>query len=267
MLDSLDIEMTVRLYPFVAVLGIMVLWEAVFPRRVDSRRLKRWPANFGIFLINVIILLIVPVTAVAAAIISIEYKFGLFFWVEFPFWPKVIFSLLFLDAIIYWQHRLFHMFKPLWRIHRMHHTDNAFDVTTALRFHPIEIFLSVFVKAIAIILIGVPVFAVVLFEIILNGAAMFNHSNIRMPIWLDRIIRFVIVTPDMHRVHHSIHKNEHDYNFGFFLSIWDWAFQSYRHQPKDGHEKMVIGLNEFDDAEVTRIDKLLTQPFRNGNLS
>ena len=262
MRDFLGFDTLLRLIPFISILTLMVVWEAVLPRRAESQRLRRWPSNFGIFLVDAAMLIALPVSAVAAALFSIEYKFGLFFWVEFSFWPKVIFCLLALDLLIYWQHRLFHMFNTLWRVHRMHHTDTVFDVTTALRFHPIEIFLSIFLKAGVIILLGAPVLAVILFEIILNGAAMFNHSNIRIPLWLDQVIRWVIVTPDMHRVHHSIHKREYSHNFGFSLSIWDRLFRSYTPQPEDGHQTMTIGLDKFNAPGEARLDKLISQPFR-----
>ncbi len=262
MRDYLSFETLLRLIPFISILALMVVWELIFPRRAESGRLLRWPSNFGVFLIDVAMLVALPVSAVSAALISIEYKFGLFFWIEAAFWPKVIFCLIALDLLVYWQHRLFHQFHILWRVHRMHHTDTAFDVTTALRFHPIEIFLSIFLKAGVIILLGAPVLAVILFEIILNGAAMFNHSNIRIPLWLDQGIRWFIVTPDMHRVHHSIHKKEYSHNFGFSLSVWDRLFRSYTSQPEDGHRTMAIGLDKFNDPKEVRLDKLISQPFR-----
>ncbi len=263
MLEYLDFETLLRLIPFIAILTLLVVWELIFPRRAGSGRRLRWPSNFGIFLIDVAMLVALPVSAISAALVSIEYKFGLFFQMEAPFWPKVIFCLIALDLLVYWQHRLFHRFHILWRVHRMHHTDTAFDITTALRFHPIEIFVSILLKAGVIILLGAPVLAVILFEIILNGAAMFNHSNIRIPLWLDRVVRWVIVTPDMHRVHHSIHKKEYSHNFGFCLSVWDRLFRSYTPQPEDGHQAMVIGLEVFNTPEEARLDKLISQPFRN----
>jgi len=216
-----------------------------------------------VFLLNGVMLTILPITAVSAALVSLEYKFGLFYWVEVPFWPKVIFSVIVLDLVIYWQHRFFHVWDMGWRIHRMHHADTGFDATTALRFHPVEIFISVFIKAVAIMLLGAPVFAVVLFEVILNGSAMFNHSNFRLPLWLDRLIRPVIVTPDMHRVHHSTKSSEHNMNYGFALSVWDRIFGSYLPQPSAGHEEMEIGLKRFREPAEMRVDKLITQPFRN----
>ena len=195
MFDSIDFEILLRSIPFAVILCLLILWEYVFPKRIGVERWQRWPSNLGIFTINVVMLMILPISAVLATLVSIEHKFGLFFWYEISFWPKVIFTLVVLDLTIYWQHRLFHKFRILWRIHRTHHTDGVLDVTTALRFHPVEIFLSVVIKAVVIILLGAPTFAVIVFEIILNGAAMFNHSNIRMPVWLDRIVEMVCCHP------------------------------------------------------------------------
>ncbi len=265
MLESLSPDMVIRLYVFCIVLGVMVLWELLSPRRTNTPRKRRWQSNFGVFLINIILLMVVPMSALEAALLSLDYKFGLFIWFKVSLWPSIILTLLVLDMAIYWQHRLLHLFRPLWRIHRMHHTDTAFDVTTALRFHPIEILLSIFIKAVVIILLGAPILGVIAFEILLNSAAMFNHSNVRIAPWLDKYIRHIVVTPDMHRVHHSIHKDEHHFNYGFFLPCWDWLFASYHAQPKDGHQSMTIGLDIFNQEEEAGLDKLLTQPFRSNH--
>lgn len=262
MFENLSFDMVVRLYAFLMVLGVMVLWELLAPRRLGVLRKLRWPSNFGIFLINSALLVIVPISALGASLLALEYKFGLFILFKVTLWPSIIITLLILDATIYWQHRLFHMLQSCWPIHRMHHTDTEFDVTTALRFHPIEILLSILIKAVVIILIGAPILAVIGFEIILNSSAMFNHSNVRIPRWLDKCLRYIVITPDMHRVHHSVHKNEHDFNYGFCLSCWDRLFGSYLDQPKDGHQEMKIGLEIFNQKEEARLDKLLTQPFR-----
>lgn len=261
-MDFLSPESTVRLWVFMVMAVALVLCELAFPRRTQSRRLLRWPGNFGIFLTNAVMLALLPISAVAAAVFSIQYKFGLFYWFEIAFWPKVVATIVILDLVIYFQHRLLHMVPCLWRVHRMHHTDPEFDFTTALRFHPIEIFLSILIKAVAIVLIGAPVFAVIVFEIILNGSAMFNHSNLKLPGLVDRFVRLVLVTPDMHRVHHSILSREHNMNYGFALSLWDRIFGSYRAQPSGSHEAMEIGLPEFRDERESRIDWLVTHPFR-----
>ena len=255
-------ETIVRLTAFLGVLAVMIIWEFGSPRRQNTRRSSRWPANFGIVVLNTLMLALVPVTAVGAALFSVFNQFGLLTLVQLSLWPKIFISLLILDLAIYWQHRLFHLMAPFWRIHRMHHTDTAIDVSTGLRFHPIEILLSILIKAAVIILIGAPVLAVVAFEILLNGSAMFNHSNIKLPKTVDRWLRYLIVTPDMHRVHHSSRANEHHRNFGFCLSIWDRLFSSYKAQPVDGHLDMTIGLDRFDEPEESRLDRLLTQPFR-----
>ena len=260
---NLNFETQIRLVIFIALLVLLIALEVVLPKRGNMARKPRWSANFAIFLLNVVVLALVPVSAISAALVSIEYKFGVFFWLELPFWYKIIASIIVLDLVIYWQHRLFHRFAWGWRIHRMHHTDTAFDVTTALRFHPIEIIASILIKAVFIILLGAPLFAVVLFEIILNGSAMFNHSNLHLPRFFDRLLRGLIVTPDMHRVHHSVDSAEHNSNYGFCLSVWDRIFASYTAQPKLTHEKMLIGLDGFQHKNEMRIDKLLSQPFRN----
>ena len=262
MFESLSLESVVRLSAFTVMAIILASWEWLFPRRRNSRKLLRWPGNFGVFMLNVIMLTLIPLSAVGAAIISIQYKFGLFYWVEVTFWPKVVFSILFLDLVIYWQHRIFHMIPLMWRIHRMHHTDIDIDFTTALRFHPIEIFISILIKAVAIIAIGAPVFAVIAFEVILNSSAMFNHSNVAMPRLIDKMIRLFIVTPDMHRIHHSTNYQEHSMNYGFALSLWDRLFSSYRDQPAGQHPTMEIGLSIFNQDKEARLDKLITQPFR-----
>lgn len=261
-MDFLSPESTARLSVFVIMALVLVLWELASPMRSESRRLLRWPGNLGIFLTNVAMLALLPISAVSAALFSIQHKFGLFFWFEIPFWPKVIGTLVLLDLVIYFQHRLFHMVPSLWRVHRMHHTDTEFDFTTALRFHPIEIFLSILLKAVVIILLGAPLLAVIAFEIILNAAAMFNHGNLRLPGPVDRVIRLVIVTPDMHRVHHSVLSREHNMNYGFALSIWDRLFRSYRAQPSGSHDAMEIGLPGFTDGREYRFDHLVAEPFR-----
>jgi len=266
MIDALSFEDILRISAFTLIAVIMVLWELLFPRRGPSKKRVRWPGNLGIFLINTCMLALIPITAVGAAVFSIQNQFGLFYWVELEFWPKVILCILILDLLIYWQHRIFHMIDPFWRIHRMHHTDTAFDFTTALRFHPIEIFISILVKAVAIILLGAPAFAVIAFEIILNGSAMFNHGNIKIPKVVDRGLRWIIVTPDMHRIHHSVDPNEHNMNYGFFLSVWDRIFGSYLNQPRQPQTTMPIGLEIFNQDSEARVDRLMTQPFRKNTI-
>ncbi len=258
----MTIETQLRLAVFFLVLIGMMTWEVLVPRRKTQKRKLRWPANLGIVALNSLLLMLLPVTAVGAALFSIFNHFGLFVWLEMPLWPSIILSLLILDLTIYWQHRIFHAIPQAWPIHRMHHTDTEFDVTTGLRFHPIEILISIVIKAAVIVLIGVPLLAAIAFEIILNATAMFNHANIKLPTAVDKALRWLIVTPDMHRVHHAIHAREYNRNYGFNLSIWDRLFSSYTAQPQDGHSDMQIGQSEYRAPAEARLPKLLTQPFR-----
>ncbi len=251
-----------RLSVFFILLLCMMSWEWWTPRREKQNRKIRWPSNLALIVFNTLLLIMIPITVVSASLFSIFNHFGLFIYLELPLWPSIILSLVILDLTVYWQHRLLHIIPKVWPIHRMHHTDTELDVTTALRFHPLEIILSLFIKVAIIILIGAPLLAVIAFEIILNGIAMFNHSNIKLPAAVDKILRWLFVTPDMHRVHHSVHPAEYNNNYGFNLSIWDRIFSSYTESPKDGHVEMKIGQLEYRDTSEARLDKLLTQPFR-----
>jgi len=261
----LHYESSIRLGCFCAVLLVMIGWEWRRPRRVLSLpRARRWPANLGIVIIDSLVLrLTFPVLAVGVASAAEAQGWGLWHWLHAPSWLALIGSLLLLDLTIYGQHVLFHRVPILWRLHRMHHTDLDFDATTALRFHPLEIVLSMLIKLAVVVALGVPPAAVVLFEVILNAAAMFNHGNVALPKWLDRGLRWIVVTPDMHRVHHSVRVEETDSNFGFNLPWWDRLFGTYRDQPHDGHTGMTIGLEYFRDGRATRLDGLLMQPFLN----
>jgi len=258
-------EPMIRLACFFAVLLAMMLWEWRKPRRALSLpRARRWPANLGIIVVDSVVLrLVFPVLAVGAAELAAARGWGLFHGLNAPFWLALPASLLILDLAIYTQHVVFHKVAVLWRLHRMHHTDLDFDVTTALRFHPLEIVLSMLIKLVLVTLLGVPAVAVMLFEVILNATAMFNHGNVGLPRRLDRALRWILVTPDMHRVHHSIRPEETDSNFGFNLPWWDRLFGTYRDQPRDGHAGMTIGLEYFRDRRATRLYGLLLQPFLN----
>ena len=255
----------IRLACFFAVLLAMMLWEWRKPRRALSLpRARRWPANLGIIVVDSIVLrLVFPVLAVGAAELAAARGWGLLHGLHAPFWLALPASLLILDLAIYTQHVVFHKAAVLWRLHRMHHTDLDFDVTTALRFHPLEIVLSMLIKLVLVTLLGAPAVAVMLFEVILNATAMFNHGNVGLPRRLDRALRWILVTPDMHRVHHSIRPEETDSNFGFNLPWWDRLFGTYRDQPRDGHAGMTIGLEYFRDRRATRLYGLLLQPFLN----
>jgi sterol desaturase/sphingolipid hydroxylase (fatty acid hydroxylase superfamily) len=243
----------------------MALWEVFAPRRVRSvGRVRRWPSNLGIVVLDAaLVRILIPVAAVGAAAYAAQRGWGLLNLTAWPFWIDVIVGFVVLDLVIYAQHVAFHKVPVLWRLHRMHHADLDIDVSTGLRFHPIEILLSMLIKIAVVMLIGVPPVAVVAFEVVLNATSMFNHSNAAMPLWLDRIVRLFVVTPDMHRVHHSIKRHETDSNYGFNLPWWDWVFRTYRPQPEAGHERMTIGLPIFRDPKELRLDRLITQPFRN----
>ncbi len=263
MIDWLRYEPVIRLSCFLGVLLAMMWWEWRQPRRTPNLpRTRRWPANLGIVVVDSIVLrLVFPVLAVGVAGWAQAHGLGLFHWLNAPLSLAILASLVLLDLAIYVQHVAFHKVPLLWRLHRMHHTDLDFDVTTALRFHPLEIVLSMLIKWAVVVLLGTPPVAVLLFEVILNATAMFNHSNVRLPLELDRTLRWVLGTPDMHRVHHSVRPEETDSNFGFNLPWWDRLFGTYRHQPRDGHIGMTLGLECFRDWRATRLDGLLLQPF------
>jgi sterol desaturase/sphingolipid hydroxylase (fatty acid hydroxylase superfamily) len=261
---ELNSEHAVRLAAFAAVFAVMAAWEVMAPRRpLSVGRTPRWPANLGIVAIDaVLVRVLIPTAAVGMAIIASERGWGLFNITPWPRWLEAVLGFLILDLVIYAQHVAFHKVPWLWRLHRMHHADLEIDVSTGLRFHPIEILLSMLLKMAAVVLLGIPALAVVVFEVVLNATSLFNHSNAAMPSWLDRIVRFVVVTPDMHRVHHSILRRETDSNYGFNLPWWDRLFGTYRPEPEQGHDGMMIGLPAFRDPSELRIDRLLTQPFR-----
>ncbi len=255
-------EPLIRGGAFALILLLMILWEVLAARRTQQiPRRQRWPANLSVVALNTLALrLIFPLAAVGAALIAAEQGWGLFNLFAVPMWLAVIVSVVLLDMAIYFQHRLFHAVPWLWRLHRMHHTDLEFDVTTGLRFHPVEILLSMCIKFAAVILLGAPAVAVLIFEVLLNATSMFNHGNIRLPVRLDRWLRLLVVTPDMHRVHHSIIRRETDSNFGFSLPWWDRLFRTYRDQPAAGHPGMTIGIESFRETRDLRLDRMLLQP-------
>ncbi|WP_339801384.1 sterol desaturase family protein [uncultured Marinobacter sp.] len=270
MTDTLLVhEPAIRVGFFVSVLVIMVLWEISAARRPQAiGRMTRWPGNLMIVVLDTLaVRVLFPVAAVGAALMASDNGWGLLNLAELPAWLSVVLAVLVLDAAIYFQHRVFHAVPWLWRLHRMHHADLEFDVTTALRFHPLEILLSMMIKMAVIVLLGAPVLAVVIFEVLLNATAMFNHGNVRLPLWLDKRLRLIVVTPDMHRVHHSVIRRETDSNFGFNLPWWDRLFGTYRDQPEKGHLGMTIGIEDFRTKRDLRLDLMLVQPFRNSVLS
>jgi sterol desaturase/sphingolipid hydroxylase (fatty acid hydroxylase superfamily) len=257
-------ETTVRLSIFATVLVVMALAEAAWPRRERTLpRLTRWPSNLAVVVLDsLLVRLVFPMTAVAVAALGEARGWGLLNVMQVPAWIAVPVAVIVLDLVIYLQHVMFHAVPTLWRLHRMHHADLDFDVTTGSRFHPVEIMLSMVIKLTVIAALGAPALAVLIFEVLLNATAMFNHGNLRLPLWLDRWVRLLVVTPDMHRVHHSVVVRETNSNFGFNLSVWDRMFGTYRDQPEAGHDGMAIGVETIRDPAEQRLDRMLTQPFR-----
>lgn len=261
---TLQNEPAIRLAVFVTVFATMAIWELLAPRRqLTVNRGGRWLTNLALVIVDAIaVRLLVPVLAVSWAQTLTEKSWGLFNWLELPFWFEFILAIALLDMLIYWQHVASHKINVLWRFHKVHHVDRDIDVTTGARFHPVEIVLSMFYKLLCISILGPMAFAVLVFEVLLNASAMFNHSNVNLSPTLDRILRTLVVTPDMHRVHHSVLRNETDSNFGFFLSVWDKCFGSYITQPTNGHEGMTIGLALQQNTNPNRLFWALAFPFK-----
>lgn len=260
----LDNEPTIRILGFVSVLSAMAVWEILATRRPQTiKRRVRWPGNLAIVILDTLaVRLLFPLAAVGAAIYASDQGWGLLNLTSMPGWVAVVLAVLALDLAIYFQHRIFHAVPWLWRLHRMHHADLEFDVTTGLRFHPLEILLSMAIKMAVVVIIGAPALAVVVFEVLLNATSLFNHGNIRLPQRVDRWLRLLLVTPDMHRVHHSAIQRETDSNFGFSVPWWDRLFGTYRAQPEKGHLGMTIGIENFRTEHDLRLDQMLVQPFR-----
>lgn len=260
----MNTEILLRGGVFLGVFIVIALWEALLPRRQRqlSRR-TRWPANLGLVLVNTIALrMVFPLATLGMALSTAQLGWGLFNQLQWPVWIEVVLAFVLLDLAIYWQHRLTHQIPLLWRLHRVHHADLDFDCTTGLRFHTLEILLSMLYKWLVILLLGPAVVAVLIFEIVLNGMALFNHANASLPAKIERHLRWLLVTPDMHRVHHSSIPQETNSNYGFNLSCWDRLFGSYREQPELGHETMQIGLREYQDQnQVARLPAMLLIPF------
>lgn len=257
-------EPLIRLAAFLGVLAAMALWEVAAPRRRrDIPRLVRWTNNLALVVLDTAILrLTFPIVAVGLAVMAEERSWGILNNIDVPAWLAITLSMLLLDLAIYLQHVMFHAVPGLWRLHRMHHADLDFDTTTGLRFHPVEILLSMGIKLAVVAALGPPAVAVLMFEVVLNAAALFNHANLSLPRRVDRVLRWFLVTPDMHRVHHSVDPREANSNFGFSLPWWDRLLGTYVAQPAKGHEGMDIGLERFRTTRDLWLDRMLLQPLR-----
>lgn len=256
--------MIVRLGLFGGVLLLMTLWELAAPRRrLVARKGPRWASNLGVLVVNTVAArFLVPITAVATASLCETYQWGVLQQVEWPAWVEFALAVAALDLAIYLQHVMFHAVPLFWRLHMVHHADLDIDVTTGLRFHTLEIVLSAIIKLAAVLVLGPTAVAVVTFEVVLNATAMFNHSNVKLTLTCDSLLRWFVVTPDMHRVHHSVIRRETNSNFGFNLPWWDYLFGTYQPQPDKGHEEMEIGLTEYkDEKQVDRLLGILWLPF------
>lgn len=262
--DVADLEVWIRLTAFVGVFALLATWEIIAPlRRRSIARARRWPGNLGITIIDAVaVRILFPTAAAGLALIAHERGWGLLNHIQLPDWASILIAVVALDFILYVQHVLFHAVPGLWRLHRMHHADLELDVTTGVRFHPLEIILSMGIKFAAVVALGAPALAVLMFEILLNAAAMFNHSNIKLGSRFDRVLRWVLVTPAMHHVHHSIVRRETDSNYGFCLPWWDRLCGTYRRRPEAGYVGMTIGLAAFRDPGELRLDRMLLQPLR-----
>lgn len=266
MLESLlNNENQFRLVSFITVFIIMAVWEFFSPSRVlIINKLTRW-LNHGALIVtsSLTIKWLSPFVLTGVALYADKHQIGLFSIIDLPLWLVALLSIIIMDGIIYWQHRLMHVVPILWRLHRLHHSDIDYDVTTAIRFHPIEMILSFFIKAAVIVALGAPVIAVVLFEVLLSSLALFNHANINLPKSIEKVIRLLIVTPDVHRIHHSVIKEETNSNYGFNLIIWDRLFGSFKAKANNGDANIILGLDEFKDhKQTTQLNYLLLQPFK-----
>lgn len=260
-------EAAIRLGVFLGLFALFAALEAILPRRARVQsRARRWATNWGLSLLNTfalrLIAFAIPLLAVGAAIDADAQGWGVFNQLAAPAWLEIVAAILIFDFAIWAQHLITHKVPLLWRFHRVHHADRDIDVSTAIRFHPVEIAFSMLLKIGLVYALGPAALAVILFEVLLNGTAMFNHANLRLPLPLDRVLRRFLVTPDMHRVHHSVHRHEHDSNYGFALSVWDRLFGTYVAQPGDGHDKMETGL-KWQNEKPAQLGWALRLPFRN----
>jgi sterol desaturase/sphingolipid hydroxylase (fatty acid hydroxylase superfamily) len=267
-MDLINNEPVIRLAAFIGVLGLLFVIQRRWPARGDGRLSRRQAINLSLVLFNTLTLrLLFPLLAVAFAVIIHDAGGGLFGWLDWPLWLSIPAAILLFDLAIYWQHRLMHTVPLLWRLHRVHHADTGFDVTTGVRFHPLEIAVSMGIKLGLVWLLGPHPLAVLLFELLLATGALFTHADFALPRRLDRGLRWVLVTPSMHRIHHSTWQKETDSNYGFHLSWWDRLFGSYTPEPREDERRMPIGLDEFMDQRQQRLIALLLNPFRSSTRS
>lgn len=258
-------EPAIRLGIFLGVFAGMAVWEVLAPRRaLTVSKALRWFSNLGLVALNTVLLRVLfPAAAVGMAAFAQQHGWGVFNFYTVPTWLAAVVSVIALDFVIYLQHVMVHAVPALWRLHRVHHADLDYDVTTGARFHPLEILLSMLIKFATIVVLGPPIIAVIIFEVLLNATSMFNHGNVSLPLGLDRVLRWFVVTPDMHRVHHSIEDDETNSNFGFSLPWWDRLFGTYRDQPRAGHDGITIGIRIFrDPQQVSQLPGMLTLPFK-----
>lgn len=257
-------EIPIRLGFFFGIFTVVAVWETLMPRRpLALRRTSRWTANLGLVVLNTVMLrLLLPMAAVGMALYANEQGFGVLSYLELPYWLAFVFAVIALDLTMYLQHVMVHAIPLLWRLHRVHHADLDVDVTTGARFHPIEVIVSMLIKLSAIAFLGAPAGAVITFEILLNGLAMFNHGNVRIAPAFDRALRWFVVTPDMHRIHHSIERDETNSNFGFNVPWWDRIFGTYREHPRAGHDQMALGIPTYrEPRRCDRLWSMLAMPF------
>jgi len=260
----MTLELLIRLGCFIGMLLIMVAWESRQPKRMPLvAKGQRWLHNFSLLgLATLLVRLVIPAGAVGAALWAQGQQFGLWYWFAVPYWLAFIGSLVLLDLTIYWQHRCFHQIPWLWRLHRVHHADPDFDASTGLRFHPLEIILSMLIKIAVVVLLGAPLWAIIVFEVVLNATSLFNHGNVALPAWLERPLRYLLVTQEMHRIHHSQVMRETNSNYSFNLSIWDRLFRSYTERAAAGSDGIRIGLSNYpNQRETTRLPGMLMMPF------
>lgn len=259
----MNVDLIIRITAFAGIFAVMVVWELMAPRRQwHTSKAKRWVINLALVAVNSLFTrALLASGALGAAVLAGQGEVGLFHQLDWPSWTEVIIAVVVFDLVVYFQHVLMHAVPILWRLHMVHHSDLDFDVTTGGRFHPIEIALSMFIKIGAVILIGASPVAVLMFEVLLNATSMFNHSNVHIPVFVDRVLRWIVVTPDMHRIHHTVIPQETNRNFGFNLPWWDRVLGTYLSDPSKGHEHMTIGLEQYRDPTQLTWLGLVALPF------